>query len=200
MKLYYSKGACSLAVRIIINELGVDATYESVNLKTKQTGMDADFCGINTKGSVPTLQLDNQQVLTEAAVILQYLADQYEAFQLLPQLGDFTRYRVLEWLNYLSTEVHKSFSPLFNENISQDLKDNLFIPQLKSKLTYIDKQLHNRQYLLGDMFTLPDAYLFVMLRWATHLKVDLAAFDELNRYAKTLSSRPSIQMSLKQES
>jgi len=128
MKLYYSKGACSLAVRIVINEIGMDAVYESVDLKSKKTESGRDFKAINAKGSVPTLELDNGKILTENAVIQQYLADEAKVYELLPEVGDLKRYRVLEWLNYITTELHKGFGALFNPTMSQDLKDELFIP------------------------------------------------------------------------
>src|SRR5690349_19217638 len=122
MKLYYSKGACSLAVRIIINEIGLQSEYEAVDLKTKKTATGQDFLKINPKGSVPVIQTDEKQILTENAVIQQYLADTNKATQLLPALGNFERYRVLEWLNFISTELHKGFSPLFNPNVPNELK------------------------------------------------------------------------------
>ena len=199
MKLYYSKGACSLIVRIIINELGLDCEYESVDLKTKKTQTGKDFLTINPKGSIPLIQLNNGDTLTENAVILQYLADNSKATHLLPQVGNFNRYQVLTWLNYISTELHKSFSPLFNPSITQELKNQIFIPIIKAKLTHIDKQLENHQYLLGGDFTLPDAYLFVMLRWTSYFNIELNKWSNLTRYFNTLNSRASIQKSLKQE-
>lgn len=199
MKLYYSKGACSLVVRIILNEIGLDFESESVNLQTKKTETGCDFLTINAKGSVPTLQLDNGEQLTENAIILQYLADTSHATQLLPIVGDFKRYRVLEWLNYITSELHKGFGPLFNPNLSQDMKDQVFIPLLKYKLQYIDSHLKEHQYLLGEQFTLPDAYLFVMILWTSHFKFDLKQCENLTGYFNTLKDRESIQKSLKQE-
>ena len=199
MKLYYAKGACSLVVRITINEIGLNAEYESVNLKTKETESGKDYYTINHKGSVPALLIDSSEILTENAVILQYLADSSNATQLLPNIGSFSRYRVLEWLNYITTELHKGFGPLFNSSVTLAMKDEIFIPILLSKLNYIDKSLEGKHYLLGEDFTLPDAYLFVMLRWATSLKLDIAKCQNLNRYYAELSTRPSIQHSLAQE-
>jgi len=199
MKLYYAQGACSLVVRIIINEIGLNAEYESVNLKTKETESGKDYYTINHKGSVPAILIDSSEILTENAVILQYLADSSNATQLLPKIGSFPRYRVLEWLNYITTEVHKGFGPLFNSSVTQAMKDDIFIPLLLSKLNYVDKSLEGKPYLLGEHFTLPDAYLFVMLRWATSLKLDIATCQNLNRYFAELGRRPSIQDSLAQE-
>lgn len=200
MKLFYKKGACSLVCRIVINELGVKATYESVDLATKITGSGDNFFTINPKGSVPVLQLDSGEILTENAVILQYLADTYKATNLLPAIGHFDRYRVLEWVNYITTEVHKSFSPLFNPAISAELKASLFIPMIEKKFEFLNAHLEHHQYLAGETFMLPDAYLFVMLLWAMGMKIDLKQWPNLTRYLHELQKRKSIQESLKQES
>ncbi len=199
MKLYYTPGACSLVARIIINEIGLKSEFESVNLKTKTTETGADYLTVNPKGAVPALQLNNGEVLTENAVILMYLADDSKATQLLPPITDFNRYHVLEWVNYITTELHKGIGILFNPAITQDLRENLFIPLIKSKLNYINNHLQHHTYLLGDHFTLPDAYLFVMLRWVTYFKLDLNQWSYLTRYFTELSDRSSIKLSLKQE-
>jgi glutathione S-transferase len=199
MKLYYSKGACSLVSRIIINELELDAEFESVDLKNKTTETGVDYLTINRKGSVPALALDNGELLTENAIILQYLADQYKSSLLLPQLGDFNRYRVLEWVNYITTELHKSFSTFFNPLVSDEQKEKVFIPLIKSKLKFVNDTIQDHQYLVADHFTLPDAYLFVMLQWAIYFKFDLNDWNNLCRYHTMLSKRDSIQLSLKQE-
>lgn len=199
MKLYYSKGACSLMVRIILNELGIDADYESVDLKTKKTETGKDYFSINPKGAVPLLELDNLDKLTENAVILQYLADNMGAISLLPAVGNIDRYHVLEWLNFLASDVHKSFGPLFNPSIDEALKSKLFYPIIESKFSYVDKQLENRQYLQNENFTLPDAYLFIMLTWARKFKFDFKKWENLARYYKNLSMRKSVKTSLEQE-
>lgn len=199
MKLFYTKGACSLVDRIIINEIGLDCQFEAVDLKTKKTELGADFYTVNPKGAVPVLQLDNGNILTENAIILQYLADETHSTQLLPAQNDFKRYRVLEWLNYTATEIHKSFGPLFNPTISQELKDSVFIPLLKTKFNYLNKHLEKNTYLLGADFTLPDAYLFVMLFWTAHFKINLTEWNGLARYFTHLEQRDSIQQSLSDE-
>ena len=125
MKLYYSPGACSLAVRILINEMGLDAEYESVDLKTKKTATGQDFKKINPKSVVPTLELDNKEILTENAVIQQYLADMNHATELLPAVNDFKRHRVLEWQTYVATELHKGMSPLFHAKYPDEIKENV---------------------------------------------------------------------------
>jgi glutathione S-transferase len=182
-----------------MNELGLKGEFESVDLRTKQTESDHDFLQINPKGSVPALKLDNGAVLTENAVILQYLADTNKATSLLPAVGDFERYRVLEWVNYITTEVHKSFGGLFNPTVSEEVKNTLFIPLIKSKFNYINQTLQQKKYLTGDHFTLPDAYLFVLMRWAEFCNIDLSGHANLMTYQQELNKRPSIQKSLQQE-
>lgn len=199
MKLFYSKGACSLTIRIIINEIGLKAEFESVNLANKKTETGKDFFTINQKGAVPALQLDNGLIFTENAAILQYLADTSHATELLPEPGHFERYRIIEWLNYVATEVHKSFGALFNPTIPQQLKDDLFIPLIKGKLGFINKHLEKYKYLAGDKFTLPDAYFFVMLTWATHFKININQWSHVAKYFEDLKKRKSIQQSLKDE-
>jgi glutathione S-transferase len=199
MKLYYSKGACSLVVRIVIHEIGLKTEFEAVDLKNKKTEKGQDFFTINAKGSVPTLELDNGEILTENAVILQYLADTSKANQLLPFLGDFKRYRVLEWVNYITTELHKGFSPLFNPSVPQDVKDKVFIPLIKNKFSAINAHLQQNHYLLGDDFSLSDPYLYVILRWAVAFKIDLKEYTHLTRYFNNLHERASIQQALKEE-
>lgn len=199
MKLFFTKGACSLAVRIIINELEIPCTYEAVDLKTKKTESGDDFLAINIKGSVPTLELDNGKILTENAVILQYLADSNQAYSLLPEVGQLSRYRVLEWLNYITTELHKTFGALFNPAFTEEMRDTIFIPMIHQKLAYVNEQLQGNQFLLGDTFTLPDAYLFVILRWAMYFKIDLKPYSHLQNFSAGLAKRKSVQESLKQE-
>ena len=199
MKLFYAAGACSLASRIILNEIGVAADYEAVDLKTKQTANGQNFLAINPKGCVPTLCLENGEILTENAVIMQYLADHYQASNLLPPVGDWQRYRVLEWLNYVSTELHKGFAPIFNREISQDLKEHIFIPKVIEKLRYVDQHLQHHPYLLGKHFTLPDAYLFVVLRWVIGKKLPTQTLPHVLQYSAQLHLRKSIADALQQE-
>jgi glutathione S-transferase len=199
MKLFYARGACSLAIRILLNEMCIPADYEAVNLTTKKTEMDRDYLTINPKGAVPALQLENGVVLTENAVIMQYLADHYQATNLLPGIDDFNRYRVLEWVNFIMTDLHKGFSPLFNPNVPETLKQNLFIPLLMVKFNYVDACLHNHAYLCGKHFTLPDIYLFVVLRWARLVKLDMSGLTHLQAYQAGLETRQSIRDALQQE-
>lgn len=199
MKLFYAAGACSLASRIILNEMGIAADYEAVDLKTKQTASGQNFFTINPKGYVPTLCLENGEILTENSVIMQYLADHYQASNLLPPIGDWQRYRVLEWLNYVSTELHKGFSPIFNRDISFELKEKFFIPKLIEKLRFVDQRLQNHDYLMGTHFTLPDAYLFVVMRWVIGKKLPTESMPHLLQYVARLRLRKSIADALHQE-
>lgn len=198
MKLYYSKGACSLTVRIIINELGVISEYESVDLATKKTESGKDFLTINPKGAVPTLQTDDGEILTENAVILQYLADKYNATQLLAPVNEFKRYRILEWLNYVGSELHKTVGALFNAKLPPEMKENVTIPLIHARLNFVEKKLQGK-YLMADEFTLPDAYLFVVLRWVKYFKFDLNQWPKLHTYFNELINRPSIKKSLEEE-
>jgi len=199
MKLYYSKGACSLAVRIAIHEMGIPCEFEAVNLKTKQTESGQDFYKITAKGAVPALLLDNQEVLTENAVIQQYLADSHQAKRLLPPVGDFNRYRVAEWLNFISTELHKGCSALFFSEVPEATKEKVFMPALINKLKFVDQHLSTHQFLLGNEFTLPDGYLFVILRWLRTFKLDISNLSALSLYFSELGKRASIQKSLQEE-
>lgn len=200
MKLYYSPGACSLAVRIIINELQIPCEFESVNLKTKVTQTNRDFKEINPKGAVPVLEIKPNEFLTEVAVILQYLADSNNAENLLAPTSNFKRYRVMEWLNYTATEMHKGVGILFNADIPKEVKEKTFVPLIQKKLAFLNNHFKNNSYLLGSDFTLPDAYLFVTLRWVHYFKVETSDISDLARYFKQLEQRPSIQSSLQQES
>lgn len=199
MKLYYSKGACSLAVRIVINEIGIPCEFESVNLQTKKTETGDDFLKINPKGAVPTLILDDQQVLTENSAIQQYLADEHDAIKLLPPTTNFRRYRVIEWLNFISTDLHKGCSPLFNSKLPQEVKNEIFIPALKNKIDFVENHLSNNRYLLDEQFTLADAYLFVILTWLPHFKIELSNWSSVSRYFEELRHRKSIEQSLAEE-
>ena len=198
MKLYFTKGACSLASRIIINELSLNCEYESVDLKTKKTETGEDFLTINPKGSVPVLRLDNDEILTENAVIQQYLAEQHQGQQLLPSQG-LMRYRVLEWLNFVATDLHKGLGAFFIHTLPQEIKDQVFRPIVEKKMGFVDQGLENKTYLVGEEFTLPDAYLFVMITWLFGLKFDLNKWSALSAYFDRLKERDAIKQSLEEE-
>ncbi len=199
MKLYYSKGACSLAVRINLHEMEIHCAFESVDLKTKKTETGADFLKINPKGAVPTLMLENGQILTENAVIQQYLADHYKNSSMLPHIGDFKRYRVLEWLNFINSDLHKSVAVYFNPNMPDEIREKVYRPLIEKHLNYLDQHLANHPYLVEDHPTLPDAYLFVVLRWVQGIKYDLAKWKNLSRYFDEMKQRKAVQQALKEE-
>jgi glutathione S-transferase len=199
MKLYYSTGSCSLVVRIILNELDLPATYEAVTLSTKKTETGQDFYAINPKGAVPALVMDNGEILTENTVILQYLADTHDRHDLLPALGSMKRYRVLEALNFIGSDLHKSCAPFFNPQMPAEIKTTLFKPMLEMKLALADKALGDKRYVVNETFTLADAYLFVILSWMPHLPIALSAYKNLSRFFDHMSTHPSVLLSLKQE-
>lgn len=199
MKLYYSSSVCSLAVRIIIHELAICCDFESVDLKTKQTETGEDFLKINPKGAVPVLLLNDQEILTENAVILQYLADSNNATGLLPAVGDIKRYRTLEWLNFIATDLHRYCAPLFWSRIPENVKENLFLPVFSNKLTIVEQHLEHNKFLMGSQFTLADSYLFVILIWMAKLKMNMTPWPNLYRYFAAMKQRESVQWSLNQE-
>lgn len=199
MKLYFSKGACSLAVRITLNEIDIPCDYISVNLKTKTTERGEDFLKINPKGAVPVLELVTGERLTENIAIQQYLADEFKATPLLPPLGNFKRYQVLSWLSYVSTELHKGCGPLFNTSLSEEVKETQFLPALKKKIAWVDEHLAKNRFLMSDQYTLPDGYLFVILRWLPSFKIDLSAYPNCVRFMEELKKRKAVQDALKDE-
>lgn len=199
MKLYYASSVCSLAVRIILYELDISCEYESVNLKTKQTETGADYLTVNPKGSVPALVLVNNDVLTENAVILQYLADTNNAVELLPPVNDINRYRTLEWLNFVSTDLHRYCAPLFWSKFSDETKSIVFTPILKKKLFIVDSHLRDHKFLMGERLTLGDSYLFVILIWLAKLKVNMNEWPNLSRYFNDMKQRKSVQKALEEE-
>ncbi|CAM4392701.1 MAG: Glutathione S-transferase GstA [Legionella sp.] len=199
MKFYYCKSACSLAVRIILNELDYSYQDLEVDLRTKKTKNDEDFWAINPKGSVPVIMLDNGQVITENQVILQYLADTAKDQKVLAPVGDLQRYHTLEWLNYVATELHKSIGMFFNPALTEEMKKSICMPMIQAKLKFVNEHLGKNTYLMGEQFTLPDAYLFVILRWAYYFKMDLSAVPHIEKFMQHLKTRPSIVKALQQE-
>ncbi len=165
MKLYYSPGACSQAPHILLHEIGLDHDAAKVNLKSKTLDDGSSYLTINPKGAVPALELDSGDVLTENAVILQFLGDRSSVGEVLPSLGQFRRYRVLEWVNFITTELHKSFAPLFKTEAGDETK-RFFREQIARKLDYVDQQLGSGPFLCGEELTIADPYLFVITGWA----------------------------------
>ncbi len=196
MKLYFSPGACSLSRHIVLRELGLPFDVERVDTKAQKTASGADFTAINPKKYVPALQLDDGQVLTEGAVIVQYLADRKPDARLAPQPGTLERYRLQEWLNYIATEVHKSYSPLFRATEEQRpaLRD-----ALAPKLDFVARQLEKRPFLMGEGFTVADAYLFTILNWSKVVGVELGRWPALKAYVERVSARPAVRGALEAE-
>lgn len=199
MKLYHARYTCTLATRIIINELSAICDFERVDLKTKKTATGKDYFGINPKGSVPCLRLDDSSVITENSVIMQYLADNAKAETVLPAVQNMQRYRVLEWLNFITTDLHKSCSPLFNAQVSEEIKTAVFRPILEKKLQIANDLLGEKTYVIGDSFTLGDAYLFVVCGWLAKLNVDLLQFLNLARHFETVKMRPAVMRAIEEE-
>lgn len=198
MKLYYSPGACSLSPHIVAREAGFDIALERVDLGKKTTKSGADFNTINPKGYVPALQIENGEILTEGPAIVQYLADQRPESNLVPPAGTLPRYRLQEWLNFISTELHKQFSPLFNPKIAAEYKE-MVKERLASRFDYLVQQLAGKQFITGDQFTVADAYLFTVLSWTDYVKVDLERWPQLKEYQARVAARPAVQAALKAE-
>lgn len=198
MKLYLSPGACSMAAHIVLSELGLAADVEEVALRSQRTKGGEDYRRVNPKGYVPALALDGGEVLTEVAVILQYLADRKPEAGLLPKAGTLERYRVLEWLNFISSEIHKQFGPFFNPKITPEWRENQ-LGLLARRFDYVSAQLGDKAYLMGDKFTLADAYLFTILGWHQFADIDLGKWPVLKDYYARVAARPAVQATMKAE-
>jgi glutathione S-transferase len=198
MKLYYSPGACSLSPHIVLLEAGLPYTLEKVDFKTKKTEKGTDYLTINSKGSVPALQLDDGRVLTEGPAIVQYLADQKPDSGLAPRPAAFERYQLMEILNYISSELHKGFSPLFNPETSAEAKAAAKTV-IGKKFDWLTGFLGTKTYLLGNTFTVADAYLFTILSWTGHVGIDLNKWPALAAYHSRIAQRPKVQQALKEE-
>ena len=198
MQLYFSPGACSLASHITLRELGQTIDMKRVDTKTKKVEDGADFFAVNSKGAVPALRLDNGQVLTEGPVIMQYLVDQKGDSTLAPKLGTIERYRLQEWLNYITSEIHKGFTPLFNP-ASNDAVKEYAKANLAKKFEWLDGQLKGKKYLTGDNFTIADAYLFVVVNWTNFVGIDLTPWPALKDFQARVAARPKVQEALTAE-
>jgi len=198
MKLYFAPGACSLSPHIVLRETGTDFELEQVDNKEKKTKSGRDFWQINPKGQVPVLELDNGEKLTEGPIVVQYLADQKPAAGLLPPAGSMERYRVQEWLNFITSELHKSFGPIFRPTTPEEFK-KISKENLGKRFDYLDKHFTGRQYLMGDKFTVADAYLFTVLRWTARIQMDLGKWPNLKAYVDRIAARPKVQEALKAE-
>ena len=199
MKLYYAPGACSLSPHIVLREAGIPADLEQVDLKTKRTKSNADFTAINPKGQVPALVLDDGQVLTEGPAVVQYLADRNPDAKLVPPNGTIERYRLQEWLNFITSELHKSFGALFNPEVPADYKQ--FAKDLiASRFAYVDRHLaQHGPFLMGPQFTVADAYLFTVYGWCRFVGVPNEPYRNLNAYAGRIAERPAVRAAMKRE-
>jgi glutathione S-transferase len=197
MKLYYATGTCSLSPHIVLLEAGLPYTLEKIDFATKKTSTGIDYFTINSKGAVPALQLDDGEVLTEGPAIVQYLADQKPDTGLAPRAGTFERYRLMEILNYITSEVHKGFSPLFNPKISADWRASAQA-NLEKRFDWLSGFLKDKTFLMGNAFTVADAYLFTVLSWARPVKIDLERWPALKAYQSRIAPRPAVQRALKE--
>jgi glutathione S-transferase len=198
MKLYYSPGACSLSPHIVLRESGLAFEPVLASTKTHKLADGTDYYGINPKGYVPLLELDNGERLSEGPVIVQYIADQVPAKKLAPANGTMARYRLQEWLNFITSELHKGFSPLFNPAVAEDAKP-LFRNKLAERLKWVDSQLAGKSYLMGDAFSVADAYLFTVTSWTGYVGIDISALANLNAFMARMQARPAVQEAMKAE-
>ena len=198
MKLYFSPGACSLSPHIVARELGIPLQLEKVDLKARKTASGRDFLQINPKGYVPALELDSGDVLTEGPAIVQYLADQKPEAGLAPANGTLARAHLQEMLNYISTELHKTYSPLFNPTTPAETREERK-EYLRKRFAYVDSVLAKRRFLLGDQFSVADAYLFTVTSWARHVDLDLSGYKALTDFQQRVAARPAVQAAMVEE-
>ena len=198
MKLYYYPGACSLAPHIVAREAGIAIALEKVDLANRTTETGANFAAINPKGYVPALGLQDGSVLTEASAIIQYLADSQSAAGLVPAHGTMERYRLLEWLGFISTEIHKGFGPLWNP-ATPDAVKAATKERLATRFAMLDEALAKQPFLTGDTFTIADAYLFTVVNWTNFHGIDISSFPNLQAFQARVASRPAVQQALEAE-
>lgn len=198
MKLYYSPGACSLAPHIVAHEAGVPIEIERVDNKAKKTASGEDFWAVNPKGVVPVLKLDNGETLTEAVAILQYLAGKKPDSGLMPKPGSMEHYRVLEWLNFITSEIHKQFTPLFKDGTPPEYRP-VAKANVENAFRHVDEHLAGKQFLLGDTFTVADVYLFVVSNWGRFQEIDVAQWPNLKAFQDRVKARPAVQEAMKAE-
>ncbi len=198
MKLFIKSGACSLSPHIILRESGLDFSTVNVDLATKRTESNEDYLAINPKGQVPALLLDDGSLLTESAVIVQFLADKVPDRQLLAPLDSLTRYHTLEWLNFIATELHKGFTPLFKPNTPDEYKA-IVREQLEQKFAYLNDELNGKQWLMDLRFTVADAYLFTVARWGYGMGLNLAGLSHLEAFMTRMQNRPAVAAALAAE-
>ncbi len=192
MKLYYSPGSSSLSPHIVLCEAGIPVELVKVDLRAKTLPDGSDYTVLNPKGYVPMLELEDGRRLTEGPAIVQYIADHRPESRLAPRADEFERYQLQEWLNFTASELHKNFSPLFSPTASEDWK-NTARTRLETRFDWLVGQLADKHFLLGAQFTVADAYLFTVLSWARHVKIDLARWPVLASYLARIGTRPAVQ-------
>jgi glutathione S-transferase len=195
MKLYYSPGACSLSPHITLLEAGLPATLVKVDTKTHTLAGGEDFYAINSKGYVPVLELDDGRRLTEGPAIVQYLADLKPESRLAPAADSFERYRLQEWLNFITSELHKQYGPFFAPNTPAEYKP-ILRDKLRLRLDWLAGQLNGNDYLMGSRFTVADAYLYTILRWSPFVDIDLAKWPVVAAYKARVEARPHVREAL----
>jgi glutathione S-transferase len=198
MKLYYSPGTCSLASHITLYETGLPFEIDRLIKTTKMTVGGENYMQVNPKGYVPAIKLDDGRILTENAAVLQYIADQKPDSGLAPQAGTMERYRLQEWLTFISSEIHKSFSPMFNKDTAEEVK-SYARNMLGKRLIHAETQLANKLHLMGDHFTVADAYFFVVMNWSKIVGFDLAPYPHIKEYMTRVAARPAVQAAMKAE-
>jgi glutathione S-transferase len=198
MKLYYSPGACSLSPHIVLQEAGLAFELVLASTKTHKLQDGTDYYTINPKGYVPLLELDSGERLSEGPAIVQYIADQVPAKKLAPPCGTLARARLQEWLNFTTSEIHKSYGVLFNPATPEEFK-NVVRAKMQDRYRYVDAQLEGKSYLTGSDFSVADAYLFTVTNWARHVGLDLAAFKNVAAFMARMAARPSVQEAMKAE-
>lgn len=198
MKLFYKPGACSLASHITLRESGKDFTLDGVDLMKKRLENGDDFFAVNPKGQVPALLLDDGTLLTEGVAIMQYLADTVPDRQLLAPTSSLSRYKTIEWLNYIATELHKGFTPLFRPDTPEDFKPTVRA-LLEKKMQYVNDALQDNQWICGSRFSIADAYLFTVLRWTYAVKLNMAGLSNIDAYMARMAERPAVAAALKAE-
>ncbi|MFT5552256.1 MAG: glutathione S-transferase [Bradyrhizobium sp.] len=199
MKLYYSPGACSLSPHIALLEAGLPYDLVKVDLRAKKLENGDDFLQVNPKGQVPALALDTGEMVTEGPIIIQMIADKVADKKLAPARDSNERYKLLEWLNYITTELHKNLGPMFSPVLADDAKA-FFKDRAMGKFKYVDSQLAGREYLMGSQFTVADGYLFTMIMWAQdRLGFDLSGLPNVTAYKARVAARPKVQEALKKE-
>ena len=198
MKLYYSPAACSLAPHIVLREAGIPFTLEKVDTAKHTFAQGQDLYAVNGKGMVPVLELDGGERLTEGPVIAQYIADSASATGLMPAAGSLARYRVMEWQNYITSELHKSFTPLFHNDVNDNAKQAL-AGVLRKKLEWLNGQLAHGHFLTGLSFTAADAYLFVVLGWARFVNLAINDLDHVQRFMRQVAERPAVRSAMQAE-